>query len=269
MRILSLAHLTAIDLDPPALIRAAAQGGFDAVGLRLLRVTPTTPGYPLWEDARLLRETHAALQETGVKVHDIEFLRITPDTNIETLLPFLDTGGELGAREIITAPYDPDHARMADTLGRLSDAATERGLGTVLEFFPWTDIRTVDDALRLATQAGPNVGVLPDSLHFDRSGSSLQTLAALPPERLRFAHLCDAPVLPAYDEATLLFAAREERLLPGKGQIDLAAYLQALPAGLPLGIEVPRTKTMHAIGGAELIKETGESVRTFLESIFA
>jgi sugar phosphate isomerase/epimerase len=267
MRFLSLAHLTAIDLDPPALIRAAADGGFDAVGLRLLQVTPTTPGYPLWKDARLLRETRAALRETGATVHDIEFVRITPDTDVDALLPFLDTGAELGAREVITAPYDPDHARMAETLGRLSDAATQRGLGVVLEFFPWTDIRTVNDALRLATQAGPSVGVLPDSLHFDRSGSSLDTLAALPPERLRFAHLCDAPVLPTYNETTLLYAAREERLLPGKGQIDLAAYLQALPAGLPLGIEVPRTKSFQTIGGAELIKETGESVRSFLKSL--
>ena len=48
---------------------------------------------------------------------------------------------------------------------------------------------------------------------------------------------------------------------------DLAAYLQALPAGLPLGIEVPRTKSFQAIGGAELIKETGESVRSFLKSL--
>ncbi|WP_245897873.1 sugar phosphate isomerase/epimerase family protein [Pseudoprimorskyibacter insulae] len=249
------------------MIEAAATGGFDAVGLRLLQVTATTPGYPLWQNARMLRETHAAMRATGVQVHDIEFVRLTPDTQVESLLPFLDIGAELCAREVITAPYDPDHARMADKLGRLSEAAGARGLGVVLEFFPWTDIRTVDDALALVSQAGPNIGVLPDSLHFDRSGSSHITLAELPPERLRFAHLCDAPVRPHYNEAELLFAAREERLLPGTGQIDLTAYLRALPADLPLGIEVPRTKTMHAVGGPELIKETGDAVRDFLKSI--
>ncbi|WP_238367158.1 sugar phosphate isomerase/epimerase family protein [Mesobacterium pallidum] len=267
MRLVSLAHLTAIELDPPALIHAAAEGGFDAVGLRLLRVTPTTPGYPLWENAAMLRETRAAMTATGVTVHDIEFLRITPETDPETLQPFLDTGAELGAKEIITAPYDPDHGRMADTLGRLSDAARDRGLGVVLEFFPWTTIRTIDEAVQTVGQAGPHVGILPDSLHVDRSGSSLATLASLGPERLRFAHLCDAPVLPAYDEETLLHAAREERLLPGTGQIDLGAYLAALPKDLPLGVEVPRTARAHRVGALELVRETGSAVRSFLASV--
>lgn len=263
-RRLSLAHLTAVDLAPPALIRAAARGGFDGVGLRLLRVTPTTPGYPLMDNAQMMRETQAALRDTGLTVHDIEFVRIEPHTDPEALIPFLDAGATLGAREVIVAPYDPDQSRMADTLGRLADLAGTRGLGVSLEFFPWTDIRTVDDALRLATQAGPTVGVLPDALHVDRSGSSLATLKALPGERLRFAHLCDAPVLPSYDSDTLFFNAREERLLPGQGQIDLRAFLAAMPDDLPLGIEVPQTARTAQVGAEQVIVETGLAARAFV-----
>ncbi|MGP6089573.1 sugar phosphate isomerase/epimerase family protein [Antarctobacter jejuensis] len=264
MRLLSLAHLTAIDLDPPALIRAAAEAGFDAVGLRLLQVTPTSPGYPLMTAPVLMRETQAALRETGLWVHDIEFVRITPETSVASLLPFLDAGAALGAREVITAPYDPDHSRLADTLGQLAEEAALRGLGVSLEFFPWTDIRTVDDAVRIVEQAGPTVGILPDSLHFDRSDSSHQTLSNLPPDRLRFAHLCDAPVCPPYDAQTLLFAAREERLPPGLGQIDLGAFLAALPADLPIGIEVPQTARMRSAPAARVIQETCRAARRFL-----
>lgn len=39
-----VSHRTAIDLAPPAFVEAAARAGFDGVGLRLLRVTETSPG---------------------------------------------------------------------------------------------------------------------------------------------------------------------------------------------------------------------------------
>ena len=56
----------------------AARLGYDAVGLRLIRVTPDTPGYPLMEDPALMAATRAALDRTGLRVQDIEFVRITP-----------------------------------------------------------------------------------------------------------------------------------------------------------------------------------------------
>ena len=101
---------------PPELIRVAARHGFDAVGLRLIRVTDTTPGYPLMTDAALMRATKDALHDTGLQVHDIEFVKITPQTDPAALAPFLDAGAELGAREVVTAPYDDDLARLADQI---------------------------------------------------------------------------------------------------------------------------------------------------------
>jgi sugar phosphate isomerase/epimerase len=265
MRLLSLAHLSAIDLAPPALVHAAAEAGFDAVGLRLLRVTPTSPGYPLMEDAAALRETRAALSDTGLFVHDVEFVKIAPETEPAALQPFLDAGAELGAREVITAPYDPDLSRLADRLGRLAELANARGLGVVLEFFPWTVVPTVEAALHVVTQAGPTVGLLPDSLHVDRSDSRLEMLANLPRQRLRFAHLCDAMVQERYSEEDLLFAAREERLPPGRGQIDLRAFLKALPSDLPLGLEVPQTRRAEQVGLAVTLRETLEATRELLD----
>lgn len=240
---LSLAHLTALDLPPPDLIRLAAQAGLDAVGLRLIRVTETSPGYPLMEDARLMRATKAALTETGLRVNDIEFVKIEPDMDVTALAPFLDAGAELGAREIITAPYDPDLTRLADRLGLLSEQAAGRGLGVSLEFFPWTVVPDVLAAMTLVSKAGPEVAILVDSLHFDRSGSTTEQLEAIPASRLRLAHLCDAPVTPPYSLDDLLYTAREMRLPPGEGQIDLPAFIRALPPDIPLGLEIPMTAT--------------------------
>ncbi|WP_417211143.1 sugar phosphate isomerase/epimerase family protein [Antarctobacter sp.] len=263
-RPLSLAHLSAIDLPPPALIHAAATAGFDAVGLRLLRVTPTSPGYPLMQDPALLRATRAALRTTGLRVHDIEFVKLEPDTDPAHLCAFLDTGAALGASEVICAPYDPDLSRLADRLGALADLAAARGLGVSLEFFPWTVVPSLEDALRVVEQAGPSAGILVDSLHFNRSTSRRETLTALPPQRLRFAHLCDARVAPPYTTDALLRTARGDRLPPGQGDIDLVDFLRALPADLPLGLEVPRSAQTAPADATESLAEIMRATQDLL-----
>ena len=264
-RMLSLAHLTAIDLAPPELIRAAARTGFDAVGLRLIRVTDTSPGYPLMTDKAMMRATKDALRETGLRVQDIEFVKLEPGTDVRALQPFLDARAELGAREVITAPYDPDLLRLAARLGALSDLAQARGLNVSLEFFPWTVIPDLAAAIDVVEQAGPAVGILVDALHFDRSGSSLDLLRAIPGDRLRLAHLCDAPVHPPYSTGDLIHAARDARLPPGEGEIDLSAILTALPAYIPIGVEVPRTSRQAELGLYGTIEEIAAKTRAWLD----
>lgn len=237
-RKLSVAHLTAIDLAPAALIRAAAEAGFDGVGLRLLQVTPDSPGYPLSDRAQL-QETQSALRDTGIEVSDIEFLRLTPEFRLAEALRTLDTGAELAARHVIAAPYDSDLSRLAGSLAALAEAADDRGLRAVLEFFPWTPVPDLATCRKVVEAAGPLPGILVDSLHFDRSGATLSQLAEVPQERLPFAHLCDAPVRSSYTTEELLDTARRKRLPPGEGEIDLIDLLRCLPQDIPLGLEVP------------------------------
>lgn len=263
-RPLGVAHLTAVTLAPPAFIEAAARAGFDRVGLRLLRVTETSPGYPLMDDPALMRATRRALAATGLTVNDIEFVRITPGLDPADLRAFLDAGAELGARHVIAAPYDPDLARLADRLGALSRLAAERGLSVVLEFFPWTVVPDLSAALVVARAAG-GVGVLADSLHFDRSGSSLALLRETQACLLPFAHLADAPVHAPYTEAELLHTARDERLPPGDGRIALQAFLDALPPGSPVVAEVPMTALARSRGEDAVLHRVAAACRRLLD----
>ena len=137
-RSFSLAHLTVLRLTPPEMIRVAARTGYQTVGLRLIGATDAGPAYPLMRDAAMLRETKVAIAETGVGVLDLEFIRITPEIDVNSLESFMATGAELGARHVITAPYDPDLSRLADQLAAIAELAARYGLGAVLEFFPWT-----------------------------------------------------------------------------------------------------------------------------------
>lgn len=263
----SLAHLTVLDLPPPAMIHAAATAGYDAVGLRLLAVTPTTPGYPLMDDAQLMRATKTALRETGLAVNDIEFLRLTPETDLTTVEPLLAAGAELGARHLITAPYDPDRAHLAETLARLADFAAPYGIKPVLEFFPWTNVPDLATAKQVIAEAGhANLGVLLDTLHFDRSGSQISDItadAALFP----FFHLCDALVCPPYDTETLLNTARAERLFPGKGFIPLAPIITALPPETPVGLELPMAALSAEIGSSAVAARALVAAKTLLSEI--
>jgi sugar phosphate isomerase/epimerase len=166
----SLAHLTVLGLAPPEMVEVAARTGYRMVGLRLIRVTETTPGYPLMDDKAMMRATKAAMAATGIGVLDIEFVRITPEIEVASLEPFVAAGAELGARYVITSPYDPDLARLADRLAAISDLASRYGLRAVLEFFPWTVVPDLDAASRVVGAAErPGLGILVDTLHFDRS----------------------------------------------------------------------------------------------------
>jgi sugar phosphate isomerase/epimerase len=246
---LSLAHLTLLDLPPPELVRVAARTGYQTVGLRLINVTDTTPGYALMQDRMMMRDTKAAMAETGMGVLDIEFVRITPEFDVATLEPFLAAGAELGARYVITAPYDPDLSRLSDRLGALAERAAAYRLRAVLEFFPWTVVPDLGAALSVVEATGrPDVGILVDTLHFDRSYSSIADLGRVPPSRLPFLHLSDAPVQDSYTIEELLHCGRAERLPPGEGGIDLARIIGAMPPGIPIALEVPMQAVIAAVG---------------------
>jgi sugar phosphate isomerase/epimerase len=259
IRKISLAHLTTLDLPPPQMIRIAAEIGYDAVGLRLIAVTPTTASYPLMHDAALLRETRAALVDTGLFVNDIEFLRMTPDFAPPDYEAFLDVGAALGARHVICAPYDPDTARLAANLSAFNALCAPRGIRPVLEFFPWTNVPDLMSACSIVDATGEEaIGILLDALHFNRSNSSLADLAqqALQyPHRFPFLHLCDALVQPSYSTEELFHVGRAERLPPGLGQIDLSAILDCMPTDTPVALEVPMTSQQTEFGSPNVARQ--------------
>jgi sugar phosphate isomerase/epimerase len=259
-RIFSLAHLTALTLPPPELIGVAARSGYQRVGLRVLRVTPQGLAYPLMDDPPGLRETKAALADTGLSVNDIELVQITPEIDIAALESFIAVGAELGATHVLSAPYDPDPARLTDRFGALCDLAGKYGLSVVLEFFPWTDTKNLAADLAIVTaSARKNAGVLVDTLHFDRSGGSLDELRQVPPALLPFAHVCDAPAEKPATREAMLHTARAERLPPGEGGIDIRGIVAALPPGIPIALEVPMESLAREIGPEAVARRVREA----------
>jgi sugar phosphate isomerase/epimerase len=248
----SLAHLTALSLSPPELVDAAAEAGYRYVGLRLTRVTPIEPHYPLATDPALMRTTKVHLAATGIEVLDVELARIGPNENPRDFERFLEAAAELGARHVITQLPDPDRSRKVDRFAELCEMARPLGLTVDLEFPSWTETPDLGEATRVLRAANqPNAGMLIDLLHFARSGSSIADLRQLPTEWFHFAHVCDAPpgVPPTNEE--LIYTARFERLFPGEGGIDVHGILAALPSGIPYALEIPRATLVAQVGAKE------------------
>ncbi|MFL9932315.1 sugar phosphate isomerase/epimerase [Paraburkholderia sp. RL18-103-BIB-C] len=269
-RALSLSALTVLELSPPQMVECAAQAGYDFVGLRLLPATDHEVRHEIIGPTPLKRETLARLRDTGIKVLDVEILRLKPDTDVRVYQPMLDTAAEFGARYVLVAGNDPDEARTAERLAQLCDLAAPLGLSPSLEPMPWTDVKDITQGARiLRATARPNTGLIVDPIHFDRAGSSTDALRALPREYFGYVQFCDAPAERPADLDTLLFQARCERLIPGEGGIDLAGILRALPDDLPLSIEVPTQQWARTAPALERARKLREATLGVLERAYA
>jgi sugar phosphate isomerase/epimerase len=237
---LSLCWLTVEGAHPLAHIDAAIAGGFDAVGLRLVPPAPTDDLFPLARNEPLIREVLAKLAGTGITVLDVETVWIGPGFDIARLRPALETGQRLGAGNLLTMGNDADEARLTDTFARLCEEAAKFKLRVGMEFAAFTKVPSVRAARRLVEAAGqPNGRVLVDTLHVARSGGTPADLAALDPGSLEYCQIADARGPTPAGVDALRTEARGDRYLPGEGELPLAALLDALPAGLPIGVEAP------------------------------
>jgi sugar phosphate isomerase/epimerase len=245
LRELSLAHLSVLDAAPPELVTVAAAAGFRKVGIRLT-ATPSVgvPPYDMLGDTPLLRETLARLADTGVSVLDVEFLRFEPEIPIGIPEGFLEAGARLGAQYVQVMSAEPLEARTMERFCELCDRAQQYGLHVCLEFAIYTGVRTLADAVRCVKKSGfANASVLVDALHFSRSGGSPSDIAGVDASLFRYAQICDAPAVIPRESGDLIREARTGRLLPGEGALPLRDLVNALPAAIPLGIEVPDRAT--------------------------
>jgi sugar phosphate isomerase/epimerase len=268
-RALSLSALTVLELTPPQMVRCAADAGYDFVGLRLLPATDHEVRHDIIGDTPLRRETLAVLKDTGMRVLDVEILRLKPETDATAYTPMLETGAELGARYVLVAGNDPDETRAAERLAQLCEIAAPLGITPSLEPMPWTDVKNIAQGARILQACGAgNAGLLVDPIHFDRAGSSLDELRALPRAYFGYVQFCDAPAERPADLDTLLFQARCERMIPGEGGLDLPGIVRALPDHLPVSLEVPNEQWAKTTNAVERAKRLRQATRDVIERAY-
>jgi len=157
----------------------------------------------------------------------------------ERLVPI---AASLGARSLTVVEFygaEVGLDQAAESFAGICDLAALHGLLVHLEFLPWGGIPDLGTGAEIVRRAGRrNGGLLSDSWHLFRSGSTLEELARLPGERVLGVQLNDAP---ERAEADLAEETQHRRLLPGEGSFDLVGLVRTLDrigSRAPLGVEI-------------------------------
>ena len=226
---LSLAAGVLPDYEPVEVVEAAAAAGFALVGI--------------WFDpegwsTRQGKEVRRRLDDTGLSVLDVEAVFISPEGDCGDRL--IDAAAELDASNVLTVSRGLEVPKFAERFGQLCDRAAESAITVVVEPTRLYSIASIDAAERvLALAARPNSGILLDNLHLHRAGEAPDTARRLPPQQIPYAQLCDGPRRPDQETPRGLFDdARNKRMLLGEGELPIAEYLDSLPAGTPLSLEI-------------------------------
>jgi sugar phosphate isomerase/epimerase len=259
---ISLASGVVPEFGPLETIAAAVDGEFDAVGLW---IEPA-----LWTP-QLTREAKARLADSGLELLDVEVVWFKPGPADPAHRRCLDIGTELGAKNVLVVSSDPDMHSNAAKLRELCVHAGPGGLRVSLEFGLFTEIKNIGQALAVIAAADhPNAALLIDPLHLARSGGTPDDVAAVPRHLMPYAQFCDAPATgpSADDPEGIIREAIDERLQTGDGALPLPALLRALPAAVPLSIEL-RSKALRDgwPDPGERALETARATRHFLSSV--
>lgn len=280
MRRLGIELLTVLGMPPVDHIALAAKlgcghisTGLSGVPMRHLGVPDWTmfPDWSLEGNPVLVREMKAVLRDTGIRIALGEGFRVREDGDVQDRAEALDLMAELGAERINAVSTEPDIARTHDQLARLSDMVIERGMMFTIEFAPPNTINSLQRALTAIDHIGRGkCRLLVDAMHFFRSGATVAELAALDPDLISYAQLCDAPLVSA--GGTYMEEAMFNRMVPGTGELPLADFVAALPAGVDIGLEVPLLSDViadgspsgvasRAVAGARSILESATTLR--------
>jgi sugar phosphate isomerase/epimerase len=270
-------HLTMLDVAPPDWVSLAGETGFDAVGIRVAAIGATEEPWPMTAGSTMLAETRRRLDDTGVRVLDVEIIRLGPDTDPGGYESLFDSGARLGARFVNVMADDPDLNRTRDNFAVIAESARPYRLRPVIEPMAYVRVSSLADAIFVAHGSGGGVTV--DPLHLRRIGATLDQVRAIDRELLLYYQLCDAPLegpsgiprprsLPrgqtvegVSDEQ---IEARALRLLPGEGELPLEAIVAAMPDDIPVSVEAPNLALRDELGTVEFMRRARAAVDNIL-----
>ena len=227
-----------------------------------LRIKPTITNLPMARPLPFAGEQPAFQQALPQLADDAAFSAAIGCQKMMVVLP-----------AATALPKDDQRKIARDRLAAIAEVLQRSSLRLGIEFLgvqqfrmPRSDgapsnpfIWNLPDAVALAKDSGPNIGVILDVWHWHHSGSTINDILAAGKDRIVHIHVSDAKAQPPEE------VRDNQRLMPGEGVINLVGFFQALKkigydGGVspePLG-RVPQE--MSAEEGAKLALETTVTV---------
>jgi sugar phosphate isomerase/epimerase len=212
-------------------VEIAARAGFKGMGLWHADILEIRRRYSFQEMKQILNDN-------GIVHIEVEWLLdwfcigARRDASNETRALLLDAAEALGARHIKIGDLGNDCAevpKMTEEFAILCRQAAERGVLVLLEMLPrpFSRAPSLDDVLTICTGTGANnAGIMLDSLHVQRTGTTPEDIVRKVGRQIRLG----VEINDGYLAAPIKFedSVVNKRLLPGDGEFDLAAFLQAV-----------------------------------------
>ena len=224
------------DVSLADVLAAASAGGFSSVGLDAWSVAAQV------ERGRTVAELTSMLEQMGLRCTDVLPLVVGDDTDaaVESagLLAALATtiGASVCATAIGPEVSDPGDRRAREGLRRCAEVLDAAGVRMAIEYLPYSCVASVAEAMELCDAVGWDAaGLLVDSWHTFVTGQ-VAALGALSADDIALVQYSDG-VIPGPDKVRE--ASRHHRRLPGRGEFDLAAFVEAVAATGYTGIVSP------------------------------
>jgi len=241
-RLISLAAGVVQEFAPDDAIYAAANAGFNAAGIWCDLNT--------WSD-ELTDKVKTALTETGITALDIEVVWFKPGEPLDTHDRFIDIAKAVGAKNILCVSSETDINETKNKFKHLCQLSEGSGIRIALEFLAITEIDSLEKALEVVRDVDhPSGGLLIDTLHLQRTGSSVAELAKLAeqsPHLLPYLQFCDASATLADSSFEgILEDALYLRKLLGEGELPLRDLLKSIDSQLPISLEIRARELIDA-----------------------
>lgn len=245
---IGIEFLSVFNLPPIDFVNLAADLGCETISTGLTS-SPFNPlGQAEWslrDNASLREQMVVALYDRNITIGLGEGFAVREHMDVAGRYRDLALMAELGVGRINTISLEPDLTRSFDQFAALAELAAEFEMETTLEFGPGMTIGNLAGAVEAVRHVNrPDFKLLIDTMHLLRSGGTAADVAALPAGMIGYVQLCDSPLNDG--ELSYMEEAMFERMAPGTGELPLLEVVAALPADMPLSLEIPQLTLARA-----------------------